>query len=93
MQKYTFTHRGNTINKIRFSEIEGRLEHKGFYVDKCFELMADEHEVIYVSNGFLRGLSEENEQDEWHHYFKKDASGNFDAFKMPFNNQHVIHSK
>lgn len=81
-QKYTI--RGTEINKLQFSEIECYLEEKGMNVNEVFAQIADENEIIYVSNGFIRGLKEENEAGEWHHYFKKDADGNFDAGKLKF---------
>lgn len=87
MKVQKFFHRGTEINKIAFSEIEYDLEDKGIDVMKAFMLMADENENVYVSNGFLRGLgaASENEDGEWHHYFKKDEDGSFEAFKFKFN--------
>lgn len=77
--------RGTQMNKIAFSEIEDVLEEKGMNVNECFFLMADEKEFIYVSNGFLQGLrKEENDIQEWHHYFKKEEDGNFIAGKLNF---------
>ena len=93
MKATQFNYRGTTINKIQFSEIEEYLEEKGFNVNNCFNMLADENEFIYASNGFVRGLtSEENEDVEWHHFFKKDEDGNFEAFKMSFYNQNIIHA-
>lgn len=93
MKSTQFNYRGTTINKIQFSEIEEYLEEKEFNVNNCFNMLADENEFIYVSNGFVRGLtSEENEDVEWHHFFKKDEEGNFEAFKMSFYNQNIIHA-
>lgn len=86
MKVQTFTHRGSQINKIPFSEIEYDLQDKGFNTNELFCKMADENEFIYVSNGFLRGLNEDVNQDgEWHHYFKKDSDGDFYAEKLKFN--------
>lgn len=83
IQKYNI--RGTEMNKIQFSEIEFDLEAKGINVNEAFDLMADEKEFVYVSNGFLRGLSaSENDIGEWHHYFKKEADGNFVAGKLNF---------
>lgn len=83
-QKYNI--RGTEINKAQFSEIEGYLEEKGFNADQWFSMMADENEMIYVSNGFVKGLkSDENEAGEWHHYFKKESDGSFSAYKMSFS--------
>ena len=87
MKTFKFFHRGSEINKIQFSEIEDLLLEKGFNIDDLFEIMADEDENIFVSNGFLRGLNaSENEEGEYHHYFKKDKYGSFDAFKLNFKN-------
>lgn len=84
MATQTFFHRGTEVNKIAFSDIEDDLEEKGFNVDECFSLMADEKEFVYVSNGFLRGLrSDVNDAGEWHHYFKRE-DGDFSAFKLQF---------
>ena len=84
IQKYNI--RGTEINKIQFSEIEAYLEEKGMNVDAVFNLIADDHEYVYVSNGFVRGLKvEENELGEWHHYFKKESDGHFVSGKMVFN--------
>jgi hypothetical protein len=78
--------RGTEMNKLQFSEIDYLLEEKGINVNEAFELMADEKEYVYVSNGFVNGLKkEENEQGEWHHFFKKDIDGNFEAGKLKFN--------
>lgn len=77
--------RGTQMNKVQFSEIEAILEEKEINVNEAFNLLADEKEFIYISNGFLHGLKkEENEQGEWHHFFKKDIDGNFEAGKFIF---------
>ena len=77
--------RGTRMNKIQFSEIEGILEEKGLNVNEALDLLADEREFVYVSNGFLNGLKkEENELGEWHHYFKKANDGSFEARKYNF---------
>lgn len=85
IEKYNI--RGTEMNKIAFSEIEFDLEAKGLDIDEAFELLADEKtEHVYVSNGFVRGLNAEvNEEGEWHHFFKKGEDGNFTAGKMQFN--------
>lgn len=79
-----FFSRGTQINKIAFSDIESYLEEKGMNVNEAFALMADEREYVYVSAGFVRGLRGESEEGEWHHYFTKDADGDFVASKMKF---------
>lgn len=85
MKTYTFEHRGTQINKIAFSEIEYILEEKGLNADTAFNLMADENEFIYVSNGFVSGLKKDNnENGEWHHFFIKDGNS-FNAGKFNFN--------
>ena len=83
-QKYNI--RGTEMNKMQFSEIEDYLEEKGLNVNEIFEMIADEKEFIYVSNGFVSGLrSDENESGEWHHFFKKEEDGSFTAGKLKFN--------
>jgi hypothetical protein len=82
IQKYNI--RGTEMNKMQFSEIEDYLEEKGMNVNEVFALLADEKEYIYVSNGFIKGLTSENEHGEWHHYFKKELDGNFVAGKLRF---------
>ena len=85
MKTIKYNIRGTEMNKIQFSEIEFFLEEKGLNVNEVFEKIADEKEFIYVSNGFVRGLtSEENEIGEWHHFFKKEIDGNFVAGKLQF---------
>ena len=77
--------KGSRIFKLQFSEIESYLEEKGMNVDRCFEMMADEKEMVYVSNGFISALkSEITELGEWHHYFKKDGN-DFESFQMKFD--------
>ena len=77
--------RGTEMNKMQFSEIADYLEEKGMNVNEVFEMLADEREYIYVSNGFINGLkSNDNEHGEWHHYFKKDIDGHFIAGKLKF---------
>ena len=84
LNKYNI--RGTEMNKMQFSEIEYYLEEKGLNVMEVFAQIADENEFIYVSNGFVRGLTtNENEIGEWHHYFKKEADGSFTAGKLKFN--------
>lgn len=84
IEKYNI--RGTEINKMQFSEIEYYLEKKGFNVNKVFQEIADEKEFIYISNGFLRGLTaDENEIGEWHHFFKKENDGHFVAGKLQFD--------
>jgi len=83
LQKYNI--RGTEINKIQFSEIESYLEEKGFNINSVFDMIADEKENVYVSNGFVKGLTAEvNEDGEWHHFFKKDIDGHFIAGKLQF---------
>ena len=79
-----FNHRGSQINRLQFSEIEDYLNEKGINVDNAFNEMADEHEYIYVSNGFINALDRENDPSEWHHYFIKDGSNHFIAKKLRF---------
>lgn len=83
MKTFKFNHRGTEINKIQFSEIEMYLEEKGINVHDAFDLMADEKEFVYVSNGFVRCLFNENEIGEWHHFFVKENG--FEALKLKFN--------
>lgn len=75
--------KGSEINKIAFRDIEDYLEGKAINVNAAFNLLADEKEQIYVSNGFLSGLKNENTPGEWHHYFKKDGNF-FVAYKLKF---------
>lgn len=83
LNKYNI--RGTEMNKMQFSEIEEYLEEKGLNVMEVFSQIADENEFIYVSNGFVRGLTtNENEIGEWHHYFKKEQDGSFTAGKLQF---------
>jgi len=83
IQKYNI--RGTEMNKVQFSEIESYLDEKGLNVNEAFEMLADENEFIYVSNGFIKGLTtNENEEKEWHHFFKKENDGCFVAGKMMF---------
>jgi hypothetical protein len=51
--------KGSRVFKMQFSEIESYLEEKGFNVDQVFNMMADEKEMVYVSNGFLSALKSE----------------------------------
>lgn len=85
MTKETFNYRGSEFQKVYFSDIEDDLIDFGFNSDELFELMADENECVYVSNGFLRGLKNQPEIGEWHHYFKRNDEGDFDAFKLNFD--------
>jgi len=86
MQIQKIFNRGTEINKIPFSDIESYLEEKNLNVMSIFNAIADEREFVYVSNGFVRGLyAETNEEGEWHHYFKKDSEGDFFAGKLNFN--------
>lgn len=85
MKIFKFKARATEINKLQFSEIEDYLEEKGLNVNEIFEMIADETEHIYVSNGFISALiADENETGEWHHYFKKDVDGYFIAGKLKF---------
>jgi hypothetical protein len=74
---------GTEMNKMQFSEIESYLEDKGINVMEAFSMLADEKEMIYVSNGFVSGLKSDNEIGEWHHFFKKEG-GHFIAGKFKF---------
>lgn len=86
MKLVKYNIRGTEMNKMQFSEVEDYLLEKGLNVDEVFSQIADENEFIYVSNGFVMGLKEkENEQGEWHHYFKKESDGFFTAGKLKFN--------
>ena len=85
MKTFQFNHRGTTINKVQFAEIESYLEDKGIDAMKAFMLMADEKEFVYVSNGFLNGLRNPTSEGEWHHYFLKEGK-EFNAFKLSFVN-------
>lgn len=83
LSKYNI--RGTEMNKMQFSEIVDYLEEKGLNVNEVFAMIADSNEFIYVSNGFIRGLTTSvNETGEWHHFFKKEGDGNFVAGKMNF---------
>jgi hypothetical protein len=85
MNAQTINHRGTAINKLQFSEVEDLLENKGINVNEAFNLLADEKEFIYVSNGFITGLkADEKGENEWHHYFIKDVDGTFTAEKFKF---------
>lgn len=85
IQKYNI--RGTEMNKMQFSEIEEILIEKHFNVQEVFEKIADQNEFIYVSNGFVKGLTSEiNEIGEWHHFFKKETDGTFTAGKLSFQN-------
>lgn len=75
---------GSEINKLQFSEIDSYIEDLGLNVNEVFEMIADENEMIYVSNGFLRGLAQPVTDGEWHHFFKK-VDGYFIAGKLQFN--------
>lgn len=87
MKTFKIHHRGHEINKIFFWDLEYLFEEKGFDINNIYSLMVDEKEYVYVSNGFIKGLDrKEVENGEWHHYFKKDGNGDFDAFKLNFNN-------
>jgi hypothetical protein len=86
MKTQKFFVQGSEFNKMQFSEIESYLEDKGMNVNAIFSQIADENEFIYVSNGFVNGLSkDENSKGEWHHYFTKNSDGTFDAGKLMFN--------
>lgn len=87
MKYTTYQIGGSRINKMQFSEMEDYLIEKGLNVDAIFGMIADENEFVYVSNGFISGLVNENEDGEWHHFFKKDIDGHFIAGKLQFKNQ------
>ena len=83
--------RGSRINKVQWSlDLEDILTEIGFDVNYLFNEMADENEYIYVSNGFLNRINKEYEDGEWHHFFKKDSFGTFDAFRLSFETKQVI---
>ncbi len=85
MKVQKFYSRGSEINKLQFSEIEDYLTEKGLNADEAFNVMADENEYVYVSNGFLRGLTaESNDAGEWHHFFKKDGDNYLEAGNFAF---------
>lgn len=77
--------RGTEMNKMQFSEIESYIEDFGLNVNEVFEMIADEDEMIYVSNGFVLGLKSAPAEGEWHHFFKKELDGSFTAGKLMFN--------
>lgn len=86
----TFNHRGTTINKIDLFDFQYELESLGFNIyELCAQIGQDGEEIAYVSNGFLAGLREfeDNNDGEWHHYFVKDEEGCFTAGKLKFNNR------
>lgn len=85
MKIQKFNIRGTEINKVSFYDIESFLEEKGIDTNNAFDILSDENEMIYVSNGFISGLKNENTVGEWHHFFKKDTDGNFSAGKFKFN--------
>jgi hypothetical protein len=80
-------HRGTTINKIELNEWYDLMLDKGMDADDAYNVIADEsNECIYISNGFVNGLlNDENEPGEWHHYFVKQSDGSFEAAKYYFN--------
>lgn len=84
MKAIQFTQGATTINKIQFCEIEDYLAEKGINVNDAFELLADENEFVFLSNGFVFGLKEETLEGEWHHYFVK-VDGFYEARKFNFN--------
>lgn len=86
MKTQKFNIRGTEMNKVQFNEIEDYLSAKGIDCNEAFNILADESEYVYVSNGFINGLlASENEPGEWHHFFRKDIKGNFEASKLKFN--------
>lgn len=86
MKISTYNIRGTQMNKIQFSEIESYLEDKGIDANNAFNILADEFEYVYISNGFVSGLkSSANSEGEWHHFFKKELDGTFTAGKFFFN--------
>jgi hypothetical protein len=77
--------KGKTINKAQFSIIEDYAEKFDKNTNQLFALMADEKEHVYFSNGFKQALTSSYvSKGEWHHYFKKDGRGGFDAGKVFF---------
>jgi hypothetical protein len=77
--------RGSVFNKVQFSEICDDLEDLGFDVDSVFNLICDDKEFCYVSNGFLNALRTPIQEGEWHHFFKKEDDGSFVAGKLNFD--------
>jgi hypothetical protein len=88
MEKQSIYYKGTEINKISLCDFDViiKLEEKGFNVMDVMMLIADDNNNAYVSNGFIRGLMlDENEPNEWHHYFVKHEDGSFEAEKMYFD--------
>lgn len=86
----TFNHRGTTINKIDLTNFQEELDFLGLdFMSVWMELGDGETDFIYVSNGFLGLLNNpENMTDgEWHHFFKKNNDGTFEACKFQFNDR------
>jgi hypothetical protein len=77
-------HRGTEINKINVWDNEDIFEAKGFDpLTICIDL-GNGGDFIYVSNGFVCGMNqEETTIGEWHHYFVKTEDG-FEAEKFTF---------
>lgn len=81
--------RGTRMCKVQFCEIEDYLIEKGIDANEAFDIMADEREFCYISNGFRVGLLNDVDfisKGEWHHYFVKQEDGSFSAKKLSFVN-------
>lgn len=80
--------RGTEINKVYFYDVEDLFENLSIDSNQVYNLLADENEFIYISNGFcnaLKNSSEDIQNGEWHHYFTKEEDGSFQANKFYFN--------
>ena len=78
-------YRGTEINKINFYDLEDLLEEKGLYKKVFNNCLNEENDCVYVSNGFLLGLNQEEiAHHEWHHYFIKNEDGSFECEKLQF---------
>ena len=86
-----FGHRGSDFNKVQICEVEeeikwGDNEFLKTHLSTILDLISSEcGEYAYVSNGFIRGLEtsfEDIQEDEWHHFFKKDGDDHFIAYKL-----------
>lgn len=79
-------YRGTEINKINFYDLEDLLEQKGLYKKVFNNCLNEENDCVYISNGFLLGLNQEEvTPNEWHHYFIKNEDNSFECEKLKFN--------
>ncbi|CAB4153424.1 hypothetical protein UFOVP622_36 [uncultured Caudovirales phage] len=86
MKTEKINYKGTEINKVNFYELEELLEEKGIYKKVFNNCLNEENDCVYISNGFLLGLTtEENTPNEWHHYFIKQLDGSFECEKLNFN--------